>query len=339
MINAQYKLIAPREIETCFSNIKFDDSYILVRPTMLSICKADMRYFFGMRDAKELKQKLPLSLIHEAIGCVLTEPTANFHVGDKVVLLPNIPGETSKIKENYRIDSKFRSSRADGFMQEIMRLPESQIVAYKDIPDEVAAFAEFISVGVHAATTYRKKKQEAPRRIGIWGDGGLGYIVSAVLKHYFPDVHISVIGVQKTKLELFQFVDEVHTIDEIVSEKIWFDDVFECVGGQPSEDAISQIIDVINPEGIITLLGVSENPVAVNTRMVLEKGLTLIGRSRSSREDFLETIRILEENKKFVRQMQKLISEVIEVKNVRDIHYAFDKAKAADFKVIMKWKI
>lgn len=63
------------------------------------------------------------------------------------------------------------------------------------------------------------------------------------------------------------------------------DHAFECVGGIKSEDAIEQIIDHINPEGCISLMGVSEEPVDVNTRMVLEKGLTLLGNSRSGYED------------------------------------------------------
>ena len=51
--------------------------------------------------------------------------------------------------------------------------------------------------------------------------------------------------------------------------------------GKGSQQAIEQIINIINPEGSIALLGVSELPIQVNTRMVLEKGLTIIGSSRS----------------------------------------------------------
>ena len=134
-------------------------------------------------------------------------------------------------------------------------------------------------------------------------------------------------------------MDEIYTIDEISPDNVWFDDVFECVGGQPSEDAISQMIDVINPEGTMMLLGVSENPVAINTRMVLEKGLTLVGRSRSGRKDFEETVALLENNGKLVRRMKKLISEEVVIHNIEDINRAFERAKAVDFKVILKWEI
>lgn len=61
---------------------------------------------------------------------------------------------------------------------------------------------------------------------------------------------------------------------------------FECCGGEGSANAIDDIIRYIRPQGVVMLMGVSENKVAVNTRNVLEKGLTLIGCSRSGRADF-----------------------------------------------------
>lgn len=59
---------------------------------------------------------------------------------------------------------------------------------------------------------------------------------------------------------------------------------------------INQIIDYINPEGTISILGVSENPVAINTRMILEKGLRMFGSSRSGRKDFEKTIALYQSN-------------------------------------------
>ncbi len=339
MINAQYKLVSPRKIETVFSDIQLNTDDVIVRPEMMSICKADIRYYFGMRDRKVLKQKLPLVLIHEAAGRVFYDPSGEMKPGEKVVLLPNIPGKDERAEENYRLDSRFRSSKADGFLQEVMSLPESQLVRYENIPAEIAAFTEFISVGVHSVNTYLARRKNPPRRIGVWGDGSLAYVVSSLIRYYLPEVHLTVIGVQRNKLDLFQFADELYTIDEISPENVWFDDTFECVGGQPSEDAISQMIDVIRPEGTITLMGVSENPVGINTRMVLEKGLTLIGRSRSGRKDFEEAVRILETDPVFARRMKIEISEILNVRNIEDINAAFERSRAVDFKVILKWEV
>ncbi len=338
MINTKYKLTTPLTIETFCENMDYEGENVLVKPEKLSICKADIRYYFGMRDAKVLKQRLPLALIHEACGTVLHDPNGKFKTGQRVILLPNIPGKDERFDENYRLDSLFRSSRADGFMQEMISLPESQIVPYQSINQDIAAITEFVSVGIHAITTYLKKRKREAEKIAVWGDGALGYVVCCILKHYLPKIHLTIIGVNWTKLNMFQFADKCMTIDEVEAVN-QFDDVFECVGGQSSGNAISQMIDTIMPEGMITLMGVSEEPVPINTRMVLEKGLLLQGRSRSTREDFEEVISIMESNPKIASRIGVLISEVVEVRGMNDIHKAFNESKIVDFKLVMDWKL
>lgn len=338
MIALQYKLVDPFIVETAYNDITLGKG-VIVRPRFLSICKADMRYFFGQRDAEVLKKRLPMSLIHEACGEVLHDPSGKFDCGQRVVMLPNIPGNDEYYAENYRLDSLFRSSRADGFMQEIMSLEPQFLVPYSDkLPDEVMAFTEFISVGIHAVDTFAKRSGKRKDHVAVWGDGALSYIVCAILKCILPETKITVIGVNPTKMQYFTFADETLTVNK-VPKKAMFDHCFECVGGSGSGAAISQIIDTIRPEGLVTLLGVSEEPVPVNTRMVLEKGLTLIGRSRSGRADFEKAVELLETDPKFVGRMKHMISHVAEVKNINDISRVFDLAKTADFKVVIKWNV
>ena len=68
MLNTVYQLKRPRQFEAVFKRIDLDDSQILVRPTYLSICNADQRYYQGTRNKEVLKRKLPMALIHEGIG-------------------------------------------------------------------------------------------------------------------------------------------------------------------------------------------------------------------------------------------------------------------------------
>ena len=340
MFNAQYKLTSPNIIEKMYSNIDITKTEILVRPESLSVCKADMRYYYGMRSAKVLKERLPLVLIHEAAGRVIyAADDSKYKIGDKVILLPNIPGKNEDRLENYREDSLFRSSKVDGFMQELVQLPESQVVKYQNIPTQIASFVEFISIGVHAIKGYLERCNHKIEHIGVWGDGGLGYIICSLLKFYLPKVKITIIGKTKSKLEMFQFVDSIYTIDEVQKMDLYFDDVFECVGGQASGKAIEQIIDMIRPEGIVTLLGVSEEPVPILTRMILEKGLVFIGRSRSTKEDFEETVRLIEENERLKSRLGMLVSEEVCINAINDINKAFEYAQVADFKVVMNWNI
>ena len=54
MLNTVYQLKRPRQFEAVFKRIVLDESSVLVRPTYLSICNADQRYYQGKRNKKVL---------------------------------------------------------------------------------------------------------------------------------------------------------------------------------------------------------------------------------------------------------------------------------------------
>ena len=137
----------------------------------------------------------------------------------------------------------------------------------------------------------------------------------------------------------FVFAEDTFHVNEI-PENMTFDHAFECVGGQGCEMADNQIIDYIRPEGSIALMGVSENRVPLNTRMVLEKGLKIFGSSRSGYEDFKNTVEFLSQNDKAAQLIANLIDSVIDVRSVEDMNRAFESdIKKAGGKTIMKWNV
>lgn len=78
MLNTVYQLVAPRKFEVTYENVGLQDTDVIVRPTHLSICNADQRYYQGLREAHVLQEKLPMALIHEAVGVVLRDSTGAF---------------------------------------------------------------------------------------------------------------------------------------------------------------------------------------------------------------------------------------------------------------------
>ena len=276
MLNTVYRLVEPRRFEAQFTDIDISKDAVLVRPTHLSICHADQRYYQGTRSKEILAQKLPMALIHEAIGQVEYDPEGEFEAGTYVVMVPNTPYETDPyIGENYLRSSKFRGSGFDGFMQDYVAMRRDRLVVLPEgINLNVAAFTEIVSVSY----------QQIP-------DG------------------------------------------------LTFDHAFECVGNAASGNAINQIIDYIKPEGTISILGVSENPVPINTRMVLEKGLRIFGSSRSSSEDFKGTIELYRKNRDIQEYFERLICDVIPVRTIADMNSAFDSdIRKPGGKTIMIWE-
>ena len=287
---------------------------------------------------KYLDKKLPLALIHEAVGEVLFDKTGEFKSGDNVVMIPNTPFEQDEvIKENYLRSSKFRSSSYDGFLQNAVLMRKDRVIKIGDIDLQIASLLEPISICVNAIEEFLKTAHKRRNIIGVWGCGTIGYLTTLLLKKYLPDSRIIIFGTNTEKMRYFSFVDEQIMINE-VPEDLKIDHAFECVGGPRSEDAIKQMIKHINPQGTISLLGVSENPVPIETRMVLEKGLKLIGDSRSGYQDFYKAIEIMQD-KKMQDYVENIIMDMVEVNNLNDIYKAFDLDLNNSFKTVMKWNI
>lgn len=338
MLNTVVKLTSPRNLETFFKEEEYDGQTVIVRPTYMSICAADQRYYQGKRKKEVLDKKLPLALIHESVGEVIYDPENKFKKGTKVVMIPNTPTEESDIiKENYLRTSKFRSSSSDGFMQNAVFMRRDRIIPIKSVKEEIASQLELISVAVNAVESFLEKSHKKIERIGVWGCGSVGYIQALVLKKYFPKSKIIVIGTRREKLNYFSFADETILNTEITDE-FKVDHAFECVGGPKAEEAINQMIDIIEPQGTIALLGVTEEPVDINTRMVLEKGITLIGNSRSSYSDFAKSIELLQDEE-MQDYVYNIISEFIEINSLNDINTAFDNDSTNEFKTVMKWNL
>ena len=336
MINIVYRLKSPNFFEESIDEIDLDG--VIVRPTHLSICQADQRYYQGSRPAEILEKKLPMALIHEGIGKVVYDSSGEFSSGDRVVMIPNTPGGSDVCRANYSYKSKFRGSGFDGFTSDLVKMDSSRVVKLPDdFNPHVSAFIELISVAYQGISKFQDIAVTPSDTFGVWGDGNLGFITSLLLKVKFPDSKVIVFGKHLENLNLFSFADAAYQIHNVPKD-LAVDHAFECVGSGASQSAIDQIIDLINPQGTINLFGVSEYPVPINTRMVLEKGLTVQGNSRSERQDFVGVVETLSENPELFEHLQNLVTHVCEINTLSDLKEAFDKDYSSHFgKTILKW--
>lgn len=339
MISRIFRLVDIKRIEMVQREVRFSDNAVLVKPDYMSICAADQRYYFGKRKKEIMSKKLPMALIHEATGTVMHDFTGKFVPGTKVVLIPLVPKDINNgIKENYREGSIFQSSDADGFMQDLIVSTHDRLVPVPSNYSNIYVFSELMSVVLNAIEAFEQNCLTEKRAFGVWGDGSVGYVMCLALKCLYPNARVYMFGKTARKLQRFSFVDKVFYIDKIPRD-LQVDHSFECVGGIGSEAAIEQILSVISPQGCVSLLGVSEDSIAINTRTVLEKGLRLIGNSRSNTADFHKAVSLIQHNVLCQKYLQMLISQVVEVKREEDISFAFEQDTVNDFKTVMKWMI
>ena len=338
MLNYIYQLVSPGAFSIKYSDENFIEK-VVVRPKYMALCHADQRYYMGQRDAKVLRKKLPMALIHECCGEVVYDGTNTYKTGQKVILIPNVApkNKVNDIFENYAKGSHFLSSGYDGFMREFVILNSDRVVPFEKIEMNIAAICEFVSVGVHAIKRLNKNSTRLNGAIGIWGDGSLAYVVCCCLRRFIPEAKIYVIGKNSFKLSQFSFAHAAYIADNL-PEDFEIDHAFECAGGEGSFYAIDDIIKYINPQGTAILMGVSENKVPINTRNILEKGLTFMGSSRSGREDFLDAVNLMEDYK-FQQRLCNIITEDNPVSNISDIHRVFSTDLNTPFKTVFKWDI
>ena len=318
-----YRLTKPYEVNEVIVERELRPGEVAIRPLLGSICHADLRYFTGNRRPEMLAKKLPMALIHEGIGTVIGSRSASLQPGDRVVIVPNIPGYTelgedeviervnreATLEDNYSENGRFLGSGTDGLAQSVLVLPALCAVKIPDeVPDRIAVLSELSTVSHQAASRVKSLMNDAS--IAIFGDGPVGYLTAALIHHLYGVTRdrLRVFGIIPEKLEQFDFASTSNVKTYDFSEGERFDIAIECAGGKFSSDAINQAIDVLKPGGYLILLGVSEDLVPINTRDILEKGITVFGSSRSSFRDYPPVIEAMKDAS-YQRTLSKLLPD------------------------------
>ena len=332
MLTRGFKIVQSKRFEIYIEDLEVTLNHAVVKIETVAICKADLRYYLGSRDERTLNLKYPINLIHEAIGTIVKDSTNSFKKGDKVALVPNLMIDKDKqdefdialssnprLGENYSPKALFASSSYNGFSKDYIAYPARNLVKIENNIDmNIAVFSELISVANAAVRRTILKDTDV---IGIWGDGILGYILYCVLKQVHNGT-IIVIGHSKQKLDKYEGVQTYLSNDPII-KKSKINVAFECIGGVAAEGGIGEILSSILPGSKLVLAGVSENPVKINTRTILEKGLELYGVTRSNVEDFKLAAELLK-RADFSSDISKLILDVSPIYDIKDYYRVFE---------------
>ena len=340
MLITTYKVTAPNVIEEFVEDISVSKGQALVKVDTLAICKADIRYFLGLRSKAVLDHKYPLTPIHEAVGYIVKDYTGCFKKGDKVILVPNYVDKSKCVDciherckeealgENYCPYATFLSSTKDGFLKPFFAGNEKNLVKIDDsIPMNIAVWSELLSVGLAGC---RRLGIKPHQKLAIFGDGIMAYLVYLVLI-YMYEADVTVYGIDEDKMKCFK---KAKTTTFSRGNKLYFDTLIECVGGKYAPDAINNMIDIATIGADLLLMGVTEDLAGINTRKVLEKGLCIKGVTRSSYNDFVKVSKLLE-NKELQSDLKDIVLSETTINNISDIYHTYEK-EISNTKVIGK---
>jgi L-idonate 5-dehydrogenase len=312
---------------------------VKVRIDAGGICGSDLHYYhhggFGTVRIKE-----PMILGHEIVGTVIATGAhvTSVRTGDKVAVNPSLPCGVCRYcldgHSNHCLDMRFYGSAMrtphvqGGFREELVCAREQAIKLPPDVAITEAAFAEPLSVCLHAA------RQAGPllgKRVLVTGTGPIGALLIMVARQAGAR-EIVTTDLLDPPLALAAKIGADRTIntrtnptglDVYAVDKGTFDVVFEAAGAAP---ALAVAIAVARPGATIVQVGNNADatpPVPLN--LLVAKEISLRGTFRFHEEfawavDFITSRRI---------DVRPLLTEIVPLADaVRAFDLATDRSRA-----------
>ena len=306
-----------REDELIIDNVNDDEA--IVKVSYCGICGTDISIFAG----RHPRSKSPLILGHEFSGIIEYAKDPAFQKGAKVVINPLIScGKCWPCSNNLRhVCQNLRLIGIDfnGGFSTYVKVPAENILRLPDDYDLLsAAIVEPFATAVHSFN--RSKPVSNDDFIFIFGAGPIGLATALYFQSKgFGRIYISEISDYRrevaTKFDLNVFDpssgDIVRKVTELTSSKL-ADIVVEATG---TSEPISQMVSLGRTRGKIMIVGVSHKPLNVDLMNVNFKELQLIGCRVYDKDDFLESINFVRENKVILK---KYISHILRLKDLKE---------------------
>jgi NADPH2:quinone reductase len=136
------------------------------------------------------------------------------------------------------------------------------------------------------------------RRFLVLGNGTLGLLTLIALRSRFgvDPSRVTITGHHwDSRAEVVEGLGRpVEDDGEAASEIADIVDVaFDCVGGEASAPTLALAIQMLRPGGTGVIFGPSEGPMLVDTRMMIAKGLSIVGCNRALPRHFAEALELV----------------------------------------------
>lgn len=287
---------APRPVIT--------ENQALLEVKSVGICGSDIHASTGEHPF----MTFPIVLGHEATGVVVEagSKVRSVKKGDRVVMRPQqICGECAPCREGrYNIceNLKVLGCQVDGACADYYPVEENLL--YK-LPESVGfdegTLIEPLAVAVHAVR--RAGQNLSDKNVVVMGAGTIGNLVAQSAKAMGAR-KVIICDISSFKLDIARKCGIENGINNKNTDlKKGFNDIlgderiteaFECTA---SEAALESLIN-LSPKGIpIIIVGVYGHPVQVNMGLVQDREFSLIGTLMYTEEDYIESLRLVEEGR------------------------------------------
>lgn len=265
---------------------------VLVRPRRIGICGTDYHIFEG----KHPFLQYPRIMGHELAAEVVDPGAAKLRAGDICVVNPYLSCGTCiacrKGKPNCCTSISVLGVHQDGGMQELIAVPEANLISAPGLSIDGCATVEFLAIGAHAVRRGGVSVNDAALVIGA-GPIGLG---SALFAKLAGAAKVAMVDRDADRVKSTAAIIGVDAIpfgeglEQAVADYTdgnGFDIVFDATGNQAS---MQRGFDFVAHGGRYVLVSVVKDQITFSDPDFHRKELTLFGSRNATSEDFSRVI-------------------------------------------------
>ncbi|MDR1801066.1 MAG: alcohol dehydrogenase catalytic domain-containing protein [Lachnospiraceae bacterium] len=311
---------------------------VLVKIMKIGICGSDIHVYHGEHPFTPY----PVTQGHEVSGEIaeVGEEVTDFKVGQKVTIQPQVvcgkcyPCRNGKY--NLCEELKVMGFQTTGVASTYFAVPAAKVTP---LPDEMsfddAAMIEPLAVAVHAV---RQIGDVTGLRVAVLGAGPIGNLVAQTAKG-LGAAKVLISDVSDYRLNIAKECG----IDEVVNtkEKDFGDAMLEVFGPDKADViydcagnniTMGQAIKYSRKGSIIVLVAVFAGMATVDLAVLNDKELDLKTTMMYRNEDYLDAIKLLDENKIQLKQLQ---SKTFPFKEYLDAYKYIDANRETTMKVLI----
>jgi threonine dehydrogenase-like Zn-dependent dehydrogenase len=303
---------------------------VVVRPEAVGICGSDFHFYLGELDIFE-GSPFPRVQGHEVgatIEALGPECREQLRVGGRVALHPlSSCGRCypcSVGRGNVCDNLSLIGIHEDGGLQELLRVPESQVFPIETGEPAVAALAEPVSIGVRAV---RRAGIREGERVVVLGAGPIGQAVQLVARSHGASALL--VDPVRSRVELSgemgaEAIAWTEPEEVVATAREWAGGegapaVFDATG---TPSAIRAAVEIAASAGRVVVVGMSGEDVPLAVMSFTEKELDVLGVSCCGGDEFAEAVEVVERTS---GQLEGLISHQFPLERAAEaLEYAME---------------
>ncbi|WP_404328498.1 zinc-binding dehydrogenase [Mesobacillus maritimus] len=283
------------------------ENELLIKVEYCGVCGSDLHAASHAKGYEFVPK--PIILGHEFAGVVaeVGSEKNNPLMDKRVIIVPGVfCGECEQCRsgnENICVNISGVGLHKDGGMAEYVKVQSDQVIMTPDdLPSEIAALTEPLSVAMHAVE--RIGDNLSGKEVLVQGCGIIGMFTAISAKNKGANVTIS--GLQRdwehrlSLASIFDIKTEIYENSESNVDK--YDFIYECSG---SSFAAENAINRLKKGGMMVLVALYEQKVELPMNVIVRGEINVLSSYASTITDFHSAIALLTKTKD---QMRKLIS-------------------------------